>query len=400
MPSLAQKMNSKLETWATAELTKLTSFLNLSPTDIQAIITQAIDLSDAERYEYFYGILGDEALGFIQEWNDILKPKTQLQGIWKTTGMDLETQLKTNLKISDVEVEEILNTAEKMGLDERKEYFKGLMGPGFETERFFILFNKLVEKKQTDLKLSKQHQPAVQSKASKKKKKKLESEQQALGQIGSLKPRINNLAICQCMASVHLLLCNCLHCGKILCAFEGDELCCWCGKPPRDFNTDNPAAFESASLRAKTLIDYQTNSAQRTHVYDNAADFDIGNDQFNKWVSAEEREIAVQRLQEKEALETQSKSRRVMTLDLVNNKVTYQTPPPAEMKTKVKEKDVEVIDAKSSGMFRNPYIEKTRAPVFIQRITADSSNRKSKSNSEYGLDDVKRLEDAITDLEV
>ena len=228
----------------------------------------------------------------------------------------------------------------------------------------------------------------------------MEMEQQLIGQVGNLKPRIADRPICQCMASVHPLVCNCLHCGKILCAFEGDEICCWCGKiPQRDYTIDNPGAFESASLRASTLLDYQTNSAQRTHVFDNAADFDVGNDQFNKWVSAEEREIAEKRLLEKVRLGEETKSRRVMTLDLVNNKVIYETPAAGELATKIKKKEVEVIDPNSSGMFRNPNLEKTRAPVFIQPDNA-KDGKTARPKQAYGAEDIKRLKDAITDLEL
>jgi len=39
-----------------------------------------------------------------------------------------------------------------------------------------------------------------------------------------------NRVKCDCMAQKHQLINNCLHCGKVVCAQEGEGNCLYCGK--------------------------------------------------------------------------------------------------------------------------------------------------------------------------
>ncbi|RKP04237.1 hypothetical protein CXG81DRAFT_16366 [Caulochytrium protostelioides] len=48
---------------------------------------------------------------------------------------------------------------------------------------------------------------------------------------GHLSPGLNGRISCECMATTHGLFNNCLSCGKIVCQFEGEGPCAFCGTP-------------------------------------------------------------------------------------------------------------------------------------------------------------------------
>lgn len=86
--------------------------------------------------------------------------------------------------------------------------------------------------------------------------------------------------------------------------------------------TTNSKALDNANKRKETLLDFDRNSVARTKVHDSAADFDLANDISNKWLSLEERALALKKMQEKAGLEEELKSKIHINLDLQNKTVT------------------------------------------------------------------------------
>ncbi|CAD6594464.1 MAG: hypothetical protein ASARMPREDX12_008994 [Alectoria sarmentosa] len=186
---------------------------------------------------------------------------------------------------------------------------------------------------------------------------------------------------CTCLATRHPLLAaapNCLNCGKIICVKEGIGPCTFCGYPllssqeitamidslrqergqekmnlnnashrradlasaPRPF-TDSSAGTStpsSSSITADKTLDlakqhrdkllaYQAENARRTHIIDEAADFETPTSGLSMWSSPVERAAQLKRqqkvLREQEwnAKPEYEKRRVVVSVDLVGGKV-------------------------------------------------------------------------------
>lgn len=113
---------------------------------------------------------------------------------------------------------------------------------------------------------------------------------------------------CDCEATKHPLVNNCMNCGRIVCLSEGPGPCFFCGNivcyeneplTPIKFTKDSSDkgkqvkgkvysndSYESMKLRDK-LIEYDKNCASRTSVIDDESDYYQAN---NTWLSKEQRE--------------------------------------------------------------------------------------------------------------
>ena len=69
---------------------------------------------------------------------------------------------------------------------------------------------------------------------------------------------------CDCQALVHPLVNNCLQCGKIICAREGEGPCMFCGAAKEA--QQNSAAIQKATEHRDKLIGYERD-AKVTRVY-------------------------------------------------------------------------------------------------------------------------------------
>ncbi|KAJ3373255.1 hypothetical protein HDU91_000652 [Kappamyces sp. JEL0680] len=383
-------MESRVEAWTRETLAKALEGFELSPADLQEIIKTALALdSSQEVVEYFSGFLGyDGAIDFASQLEAKKKEKTgaALQGIWKTQAMNVQQLLQHQLGLDDASAETLLAQALAMDDDARHEFLMGVLGPGFESERIVILLRK---QKEAEQKAKDASQAA--EKALKKKKKKNKQPDTPREKVGNAPSKFDGRPICQCMATVHTLLCNCLHCGKIICDFEGDSTCPFCGLVPGD--VPEMAGLSSALARSLTLVDYQENSAQRTHVHDQAADYDAGADQFNKWISPEERALSLRRLQEKERLEQEQKARRVITLDIENKLVREEKPRPVSLDhlDRLDPVPAATVASHSTGLFRNPTLRTRAPPVFVLPPT-DAKEKKPAAKRALSWD-AARLQD-------
>eukprot|EP00727_Mastigamoeba_balamuthi_P011534 m51a1_g7002 hypothetical protein (641) ;mRNA; r:208984-211345 len=121
---------------------------------------------------------------------------------------------------------------------------------------------------------------------------------------------------CDCYATRHAALTNCLSCGKVVCEAEGYGPCSFCGAPvapppsksaaAAPATAGEPSDAERRAAKAmqlkESLILYDRTSAQRTVVYDDQEDY------YNssEWLSPEERQ---RKELEQQARELESRKR-------------------------------------------------------------------------------------------
>lgn len=176
---------------------------------------------------------------------------------------------------------------------------------------------------------------------------------------------------CDCLATRHPLLAaapNCLNCGKIICVKEGIGPCTFCGhallsaddidsmirslreergkekmdlnnasqrRPdvasvPKPFTTPSSDTTDATLARARQhrdkLLNYQAENARRTHIIDQAADFETPTAGQSMWSSPMERAAQLKRqqkvLREQEwnAKPEYEKRRMVVSLDIKGGK--------------------------------------------------------------------------------
>ena len=202
---------------------------------------------------------------------------------------------------------------------------------------------------------------------------------------------------CNCLATRHPLLAaapNCLSCGKIVCVKEGIGPCTFCGhallKPedinsmirslreergkekmdfnnashrradvastPRPFTTPPPDKTDATLARAlqhrDKLLNYQNENARRTHIIDEAADFETPTAGQSMWSSPVERAAQLKRqqkvLREQEwnAKPDYEKRRQVISLDVVGGKVVKRM---AEVERQADEQAEDAVDEPGFG---------------------------------------------------
>ncbi|XP_045452499.1 activating signal cointegrator 1 [Melitaea cinxia] len=113
---------------------------------------------------------------------------------------------------------------------------------------------------------------------------------------------------CECQASKHELINNCLQCGRVVCKQEGSGPCLFCGnlvctpEEQREINAKTkssaklmeslmertrPKGWEAAVSHRNKLLEYDRTSERRTRVTDDDSDYFSAN---SVWLSASERE--------------------------------------------------------------------------------------------------------------
>lgn len=252
---------------------------------------------------------------------------------------------------------------------------------------------------------------------------------------------------CSCLATRHPLLAaapNCLNCGKIICVKEGIGPCTFCSSPllspaeissmirslreergvekmslhnasqrradlaqtSRPFSTpSNIDPLPSASTAEATLtnalhhrdklLSYQRDNARRTHIIDEAADFETPSAGQSMWSTPEQRAVQLKRqqktLREQEwnARPEYEKRRVVVSLDLVGGKAVRRM---GEVE-RPREKDEAVTDEKMAqvgkggeGAFsRNPLLGELIRPVW-KRAQLDGPTDEDETKHEVAED--------------
>ena len=155
---------------------------------------------------------------------------------------------------------------------------------------------------------------------------------------------------CECLASKHKLINNCLSCGRIVCEQEGAGPCFFCGNlvkakheadqisAPEETleiqnnkkngkgkqNKEDPQHMMKAIEHKNKLLEYDRTSEKRTKVLDDECDY------FNsgsKWLSKEERDVL--QAKEKEMKEKRyDRSNKKITIDLLGRQVIEEDQTP------------------------------------------------------------------------
>ncbi|OAG05272.1 zf-C2HC5-domain-containing protein [Paraphaeosphaeria sporulosa] len=219
---------------------------------------------------------------------------------------------------------------------------------------------------------------------------------------------------CNCMATRHPLLeaaPNCMNCGKIICVKEGIGPCTFCGQPilsadeiqsmvrvlreergkekmaannagqrradvslaPRPFSTprsatplsSNPGSdvesenerLAKAKQHRDKLLAYQAQNARRTHVHDEAADFETTHAGLSQWATPQERAMQLKkqqkalREQEWNARPEYEKRQVVASLNLVGGKIKKKYETKAMERPQTPESDDELPEPAALGDF-------------------------------------------------
>ena len=205
---------------------------------------------------------------------------------------------------------------------------------------------------------------------------------------------------CGCLATRHPLLAaapNCLNCGKIVCVKEGIGPCTFCGHAlltsneislmiqslreergkekmdlnnssyrraevattPRPFAASSTDAADATLARARQhrdkLLNYQSENARRTHITDEAADFETPKAGQSMWSSPMERAAQLKRqqkvLREQEwnAKPEYEKRQTVVSLDVVGGKVVRRMGQVNKIAEKHIDEDEDVVDSGTLG---------------------------------------------------
>ncbi|KAJ3386270.1 hypothetical protein HDU92_002621 [Lobulomyces angularis] len=338
----------------------------------------------------------------------------------------LSNELSIILDLPPPEIQQIVTYLESLdSTEEIENYLEGLIGHDKKFKQVVKDFISLTKKKKKEKttttttsriveEVVKEEKIANLNKEQKKKEKKkkvknfkdVDTELDDLKAVGIIRYDTDGRIICDCQASKHNLLTNCLNCGRIICQLEGVG-----GQPATNRKNDfiqfpelqqSEEVTESlikAQKNAEKLLDFDKNSVARTKVHDSASDFDYKSQIGDKWLTFEERALALKKSKELERLEEENKRRRVISIDLKSKTISDVTPKkivlPNELETNNQQKEEKKT---SPNFFSNPSI--LNKPVYIESsITLDSNkikkNLKSKINVKSQRDIY--LDDTVSD---
>ncbi|XP_062534457.1 activating signal cointegrator 1-like [Armigeres subalbatus] len=148
--------------------------------------------------------------------------------------------------------------------------------------------------------------------------------------------------LCDCQASKHKLINNCLHCGRIVCEQEGSGPCLFCGSlvctdeeqkmiDSSSKKGDNlkrtlmdqnrPKGWEEAVATRNRLLEYDRNSEKRTTVIDDESDYFKAN---SVWLSDSERKKMEKLEAELREKKHASRLSRKVTIDFAGRQVVEE----------------------------------------------------------------------------
>lgn len=152
---------------------------------------------------------------------------------------------------------------------------------------------------------------------------------------------------CECQATKHPLIRNCLECGRVICAQEGPGPCIFCssnnlqatkrdaapasaakkgGKKKSGNAAAKPSpneAFENALAHKERLLEYDRTSEHRTRVIDDESDYFKADG--NRWLNPKQKEILRAREQELREKRHGSKREIKVTLDFAGRQLIEET---------------------------------------------------------------------------
>ncbi|KAH9635853.1 hypothetical protein HF086_002413 [Spodoptera exigua] len=146
---------------------------------------------------------------------------------------------------------------------------------------------------------------------------------------------------CDCQASKHDLVNNCIQCGRVVCTQEGSGPCLFCGnlvctpEEQKELNSktkgaaklmeslmerSRPKGWEAALSHRNRLLEYDRTSERRTRVTDDDSDYFNAN---SVWLNATEKEKLEKYQQSLHEKKHGSRLNKKMTFDFAETEVTF-----------------------------------------------------------------------------
>lgn len=142
---------------------------------------------------------------------------------------------------------------------------------------------------------------------------------------------------CNCVAQKHELINNCLSCGKVVCAQEGEGPCLYCGtvvtRPDGQFIVNEESLFPAigkeelnkisqerskAVIHKNTLLERDKSTNLVQNIYDESIDYyDVSE---NQWLDEESRQNAIDKLLAKDRFVEAEKLKQRIVFDPMANK--------------------------------------------------------------------------------
>lgn len=200
---------------------------------------------------------------------------------------------------------------------------------------------------------------------------------------------------CDCQATSHNLVNNCLGCGRIVCEQEGSGACFFCGKlvcseeEQRLINsqtkkgdnlkkslldTKRPKGLDEAMAQRNRLLEFDKNSERRTTVIDDESDYFKSN---SVWLSEVERKKLVSLEDELRGQKHASRMSKKVTLDFAGRQVIDEPQLTKEIEDKILR---QIIDATSAATHFNSNLNpdmQGNAPMFDENIQSTFPKLKS-----------------------
>lgn len=292
--------------------------------------------------------------------------------------------------------------------DVLKDYFESLIN--FKNEKHAMFYNSLKLKmfpsnhvSMMTMNSSSKSQDDQSSRTGTKKKTKYHNLYGKDGQTNDvvmLKGRVK----CDCQASKHELINNCLSCGRIVCKQEGSGPCMFCGnlvcseEEQRLINSQTKKGenlkktlleqkkvkgLEDAISQRDRLLRYDRESEKRTTVIDDESDYFKAN---SVWLNDEERQKLKSLEDEVRQKTHSSRLNKKMTFDFAGRQVVEESENLAELEKKIL-KEIMNVTSSSSHQYADSQIDPEmlkHAPIFIE-MSDDISRGKSNTSGFDGV---------------
>jgi len=198
---------------------------------------------------------------------------------------------------------------------------------------------------------------------------------------------------CDCQATKHKLITNCMNCGRIVCEQEGSGACLFCGQlvVSREeeeilnagtkrgeklrktlLEQGRPKGWEEALAQRNRLLDYDRNSARRTEVIDDESDYFKNN---NVWLSETEKKKLKELEEQLVERKHQSRSKRAVKVDLMNRQLVEKPDDFAEFEEQIYNEVLSYREDREEGY---DYSERVNVEIEFPVIEFNATGKKSK----------------------
>ncbi|EGC35427.1 hypothetical protein DICPUDRAFT_87864 [Dictyostelium purpureum] len=234
--------------------------------------------------------------------------------------------LETNSEIQSY-LEELLGTTKKV-----QSFIEQLIKKINSLPRRVNKFQKIVQPSNQTNNIKKKQQQVSVSQQPKDQKVK-----QKITSFSEIEIQMKPGEPCECQATRHKLITNCLNCGKIICEQEGKGPCKFCQTPL--FTNPASLSIQQQQLSDKHLnsaieykdriLGYQNTHAKRTIVFDDQEDY--FSNSSNKWLTEEERKKVAQQELDYKKKKDELKNKTRISIDFLGRRIVSEPIRPNEI---------------------------------------------------------------------